>query len=182
MLPLQNLSGDPRQDYFADSMTEELIADLGQVSASRVISRTSTMTYKGTTKTLPQIARELGVDTAVEGSVLRQGNHVRITAQLIDARTDQHLWAGSYVRNLNDVLTLQDEVARTIADQIRIAVTPEERARLARPRIVFTLEAQELYLLGMQALDTGNPRSGIGYFQKAIEKIQLRPGVRCTGR
>ncbi len=105
VLPLQNLSGDPSQDYFADSMTEELIADLGQVSASRVISRTSMMTYKGTTKTLPQIARELGVDTVVEGSVLRQGNQVRITAQLIDARTDHHLWARSYVRNLNDVLT-----------------------------------------------------------------------------
>src|ERR1700724_15581 len=120
VLPLQNLSGDPRQDYFADSMTEELIADLGQVSASRVISRTSTMTYKGTTKTLPQIARELGVDTVVEGSVLRQGNQVRITAQLIDARTDHHLWARSYVRDLNDVLTLQAEVARTIAGQVRI--------------------------------------------------------------
>ena len=169
VLPLQNLSGDPRQNYFADSMTEELIADLGQVSASRVISRTSTMTYKGTTKTLPQIARELGVDTVVEGSVLRQGNQVRITAQLIDARTDHHLWARSYVRDLNDVLTLQDEVARTIADQIRIAVTPEERARLARPRTVDP-EAQELYLQGMQALDTGNPGSGIGYFQKAIDK------------
>jgi TolB-like protein/Flp pilus assembly protein TadD len=169
VLPLQNLSGDPRQDYFADSMTEELIADLGEVSASRVISRTSTMTYKGTTKTLPQIARELGVDTVVEGSVLRQGNQVRITAQLIDARTDHHLWARSYVRDLNDVLTLQAEVARTIADQIRIAVTPEERARLARPRTVDP-EAQELYLQGMQALGTGNPRSGIGYFQKAIDK------------
>ncbi len=169
VLPLQNLSGDPRQDYFADSMTEELIADLGQVSGSRVISRTSTMTYKGTTKTLPQIARELGVDTVVEGSVLRQGNQVRITAQLIDARTDHHLWARSYVRDLNDVLTLQGEVARTIADQIRIAVTPEERARLARPRIVDP-EAQELYLQGEQALDTGNPRSGIDYFQKAIDK------------
>jgi TolB-like protein/tetratricopeptide (TPR) repeat protein len=169
ILPLQNLSGDPRQDYFADSMTEELIADLGQVSASRVISRTSIMTYKGTTKTLPQIARELGVDTVVEGSVLRQGNHVRITAQLIDARTDHHLWARSYARDLNDVLTLQDEVARTIADQIRIAVTPEERARLARPRTVDP-EAQELYLQGMQALDTGNPGSAIGCFQKAIDK------------
>jgi TolB-like protein/Flp pilus assembly protein TadD len=169
VLPLQNLSGDPRQDYFADSMTEELIADLGQVSASRVISRTSTMTYKGTTKTLPQIARELGVDTVVEGSVLRRANQVRITAQLIDARTDHHLWARSYVRNLNDVLTLQDEVARTIADQIRIAVTPEERARLARPRTVDP-EAQELYLQGMQALGTGKPGSGIGYFQKAIDK------------
>jgi len=169
VLPLQNLSGDPRQDYFADSMTEELIADLGQVSASRVISRTSTMTYKGTPKTLPQIAGELGVDTVVEGSVLRQGNQVRITAQLIDARTDHHLWAGSYVRNLNDVLTLQGEVAQTIADQIRIAVTPEEQARLARPRTVDP-EAQELYFQGTQAADTGNPRSGIGYFQKAIDK------------
>ena len=169
VLPLENLSGDPRQDYFADSMTDELIADLGQVSASRVISRTSTMTYKGTTKTLPQIARELGVDAVVEGSVLRQGNQVRITAQLIDAGTDHHLWADSYVRNLNDVLTLQDEVARTIADQIRIAVTPEEQARLARPRTVDP-EAQDLYSQGMQALDTGNPRSGIGYFQKAIDK------------
>jgi TolB-like protein/Tfp pilus assembly protein PilF len=169
VLPLQNLSGDPRQDYFADSMTDELIADLGQVSASRVLSRTSTMTYKGTTKTLPQIARELGVDTAVEGSVLRQGNQVRITAQLIDARTDHHLWARSYVRDLNDVLTLQGEVARTIADQIRVVVTPEERARLARPRTVDP-EAQELYLQGVQALDTGNPESGIGYFQNAVDK------------
>jgi TolB-like protein/Flp pilus assembly protein TadD len=169
VLPLQNLSGDPHQDYFADSMTEELIAGLGQVSALRVISRTSTMTYKGTTKTLPQIARELGVDTVVEGSVLRQDNQVRITAQLIDARTDHHLWARSYVRNVNDTLTLQDEVARSIADQIRIAVTPEEQARLARPRTVDP-EAQELYLQGTQALDTGNPRSGIGYFQKAIDK------------
>jgi TolB-like protein/Tfp pilus assembly protein PilF len=169
VLPLQNLSGDPRQDYFADSMTEELIAALGQVSASRVISRTSMMTYKGTTKTLPQIARELVVDTVVEGSVLRQGNQVRITAQLIDARTDHHLWANSYVRDLNDVLALQDEVARTIADQIRIAVTPEERARLARPRTVDP-EAQELYLQGMQALATGNPGNAIGYFQKAIDK------------
>jgi TolB-like protein/thioredoxin-like negative regulator of GroEL len=169
VLPLQNLSGDPRQDYFADSMTEELIADLGQVSASRVISRTSMMTYKGTTKTLPQIARELGVDAVVEGSALRQGNQVRITAQLIDARTDHHLWARSYVRDLNDVLTLQAEVARTIADQISLAVTPEERARLARPRTVDP-EAQELYLQGMQALGTGNPGNAIGYFQKAIDK------------
>jgi TolB-like protein/tetratricopeptide (TPR) repeat protein len=169
VLPLQNLSGDPGQDYFADSMTEELITDLGQLSASRVISRTSTMTYKGTTKTLPQIARELGVDTVVEGSVLHQGNQVRITAQLIDAKTDHHLWARSYVRDLNDVLTLQAEVARTIADQIRIAVTPEERARLARPRTVDP-EAQELYLQGMQALGSGNPGNAIGYFQKAIAK------------
>jgi TolB-like protein/Tfp pilus assembly protein PilF len=169
VLPLQNLSGDPGQDYFADSMTEELITDLGQVSASRVISRTSTMTYKGTTKTLPQIARELGVDTVVEGSVVHQGDQVRITAQLIDAKTDHHLWAHSYVRDLDDVLTLQAEVARTIADQIRIAITPAERARLGRPRTVEP-QAEELYLQGMQALGLGNPRSGISYFQKAIDK------------
>jgi TolB-like protein/tetratricopeptide (TPR) repeat protein len=169
VLPLQNLSGDPGQDYFADSMTEELITDLGQLSASRVISRTSTMTYKGTTKTLPQIARELGVDTVVEGSVVHQGNQVRITAQLIDARTDHHLWAHSYVRDLDDVLTLQAEVARTIADQVRIAVTPEERARLARPRTV-DAEVEELYLQGMQASGSGNPSGAIDYFQKAIDK------------
>ncbi len=101
--------------------------------------------------------------------MLRQGNQVRITAQLIDARTDHHLWARSYVRDLNDVLTLQAEVARTIADQIRIAVTPEERARLARSRTVDP-EAQAFYLQGMQALGSGNPRSGISYFQKAIDK------------
>jgi TolB-like protein/Tfp pilus assembly protein PilF len=169
VLPLENLSGDPHQDYFADSMTEELIADLGEVSASRVISRTSTMTYKGTRKTLPQIARELGVDTVVEGSVLRQGNQVRITAQLIDARTDHHLWARSYVRDVSNVLTLQAGVARTIADQIRIAVTPEERARLARPRPVDP-QAQELYLQGMQDLNRGDPGGAIGSFQKAIDK------------
>ena len=169
VLPLENLSGDPRQDYFADSLTDELIADLGQVSALRVISRTSAMTFKGTKKTLPEIARELGVDAVVEGSVLRQGNQVRITAQLIDAKTDDRLWSGTYVRDLGDVLTLQAEVARAMVDQIRIEVTPEQRARLARSRTVDP-EAQELYLQGMQALGTGNPGNAIGYFQQAIGK------------
>jgi TolB-like protein len=149
VLPIENLSGDPRQDYFADSLTDELIADLGQVSALRVISRTSAMTYKGTKKTLPEIARELGVNAVVEGSVLGRGNQVRITAQLIDAKTDDRLWSCSYVRDLDDVLTLQAEVARGIADQIRIEVTPEERARLAGSRTVDP-DAQELYLQGMQ--------------------------------
>src|SRR5216683_3983731 len=169
ILPLQNLSGDPGQDYFADGMTEELIADLGQVSALRVISRTSAMTYKGTKKTLPEIARELGVDAIVEGSVLREENQVRITAQLIDARTDQHIWAHNYVRDLTSVLALQGEVAQAIADEISINVTPQEQARLARARPV-NEEAQDLYLLGLHMLNAGDPRKAAAYLQEAIDK------------
>ncbi|NYF80242.1 TPR end-of-group domain-containing protein [Granulicella arctica] len=169
ILPLQNLSGDPRQEYFADGMTEELIADLGQVSLLRVISRTSVMSYKGTKKTLPEIGRELGVDAIVEGSVLREGNEVRITAQLIDAKTDQHIWARSYVRDLTSVLALQGEVAQTIADEISINVTPQEQARLTRPRPV-SEEAQDLYLLGIHLLNSGDPRRASNYLQEAIDK------------
>jgi TolB-like protein/Flp pilus assembly protein TadD len=169
ILPLQNLSGDPQQDYFADGMTEELIADLGQVSALRVISRTSAMTYKGTKKTLPEIARELGVDAIVEGSVLREENQVRITAQLIDARTDQHIWAHNYVRDLTSVLALQGEVAQAIADEISINVTPQEQARLARARPV-NEEAQDLYLLGLHLLNSGDPRKAAVYLQEATDK------------
>ncbi len=169
VLPLKNLSGDPKQEYFADGMTEELIADLGQVSALRVISRTSVMTYKGTKKRLPEIARELGVDGVVEGSVVREGNQARITVQLIDARTDHHLWARTYVRDLKSVLELQGEVAQEVADAIRIEVTPQEKTRLVRARPV-NPEAQDLYLRGMLFSNTGHPESAIDYFQKAIDK------------
>jgi TolB-like protein/Tfp pilus assembly protein PilF len=169
ILPLQNLSGDPSQDYFADGITEELIADLGQVSALRVISRTSAMTYKGTKKTLPEIAHELGVDAIVEGSTVREGNHVRVTAQLIDARTDQHIWAHNYVRDLTSVLALQGEVAQTIADEISIKMTPQEQARLARARPV-NGEAQDLYLQGKHLLNQGDPQKAIGFLQQAIDK------------
>jgi TolB-like protein len=169
ILPLENLSGDPQQEYFADGMTDELITDLGQVSALRVISRTSVMTYKGTKKMLPQIARELGVDAVVEGSVLREGSQVRITAQLIDARSDQHIWAQSYVRNLTSVLALQGEVAQAIADQVRINLTPQEQARLTRARPMNT-EAQDLYLLGIHMLNTGEPRKAIEYLQESVDK------------
>src|SRR5580704_9430711 len=165
ILPLQNLSGDPGQDYFADGMTEELIADLGQVSALRVISRTSAMTYKGTRKTLPEIAHELGVDAIMEGSVVREGGQVRITAQLINARTDHHIWAHSYVRDLTSVLALQGEVAQAIADEISIKMTPQEQARLARARPVNS-EAQDLYLQGKHLLNEGDPQKAIGYFQE----------------
>src|SRR3984957_12513820 len=118
VLPLENLSGESSQNYFSDGMTDELITDLAQISALRVISRTSVMVYKGARKPLPQIARELHVDAVVEGTVLRAGDQVRITAQLIDASTDKHLWSQSYQGELRDTLALQDRVAREIAEQI----------------------------------------------------------------
>ena len=169
ILPLQNLSGDPRQEYFADGMTEELIADLGQIGPLRVISRTSAMTYKGTKKNLPQIARELGVDAVVEGSVWREGKRVRIAAQLIDARTDRHLWARNYDRALTSVLALQGEVAQDVADEIRVELTPQAEARLSRTRPEYA-DAQELYLKGVQLLNHGEPRKAVGYLQDAIDK------------
>jgi TolB-like protein/Flp pilus assembly protein TadD len=169
ILPLENLSGDPGQDYFADGITEELTADLGQVSALRVISRTSAMTYKGTKKTLPEIARELGVGAIVEGSVVREHNQVRITVQLIDARTDDHIWAHNYVRDLTSVLALQGEVAQAIADEISINVTPQEQARLSRARPV-DREAHDLYLQGIYLLNQGDPKNAVDYLQKAIDE------------
>jgi len=137
VLPLENLSGDPAQEYFADGMTDELITDLAKISGLRVISRTSVMKFKGNHREqLPEIAKALNVNTIVEGSVLRVGDKVRITAQLIDAATDKHLWAESYERDTRDVLTLQDEVASTIAQQIDVELTPNEQARFAQPRPV----------------------------------------------
>jgi TolB-like protein/Tfp pilus assembly protein PilF len=169
ILPLANLSGDPQQEYFADGMTDELITDLGQVSALRVISRTSVMTYKGTKKRLPEIARELAVDAVVEGSVLREGNQVRVTAQLIDARADQHIWAQTYVRDLTSVLALQGEVAQAIADQVSIKLTPQEQARVTRAHPMNT-EAQDLYLRGTHMLNTGEPRKAVEYLQQSVDK------------
>jgi TolB-like protein/Tfp pilus assembly protein PilF len=169
ILPLKNLSGDTAQDFFADGMTEELINSLGQVSTLRVISLTSAMSYKGTHKKLPEIAQELAVDGVVEGSVLREGNQVRISAQLIDAKTDRPVWAHEYVRDMTSVLALQGEVAQAIADQIRITMTPQEQARLARSRPIDP-EAQDLYLHGILQLDADDCGSAIGYFQKALAK------------
>jgi TolB-like protein/DNA-binding winged helix-turn-helix (wHTH) protein/Flp pilus assembly protein TadD len=172
VLPLQNLSGDKDQEYFVDGMTDELITHLGQMSALRVISRTSVMQYKRTAKTLPQIGRELGADAILVGAVFRSGNRVRITAQLIDARTDHHLWAHAYERDLRDVLDLQDEVARDIANGIRLELTPQERARLAGSHPV-NPEAHEAYLKGRfywnQFTETDVKKS-LGFFQQAIEK------------
>jgi TolB-like protein/DNA-binding winged helix-turn-helix (wHTH) protein/Tfp pilus assembly protein PilF len=147
VLPLESLSNDASQDYFADGMTDELISDLGQISALRVISRTSVMGYKHARKPLPQIARELNVDAVVEGTVLRSGDQVRITAQLIDAAADKHLWSKSYEGELKDTLALQSNVARAIADQIQINLNPQERAALKSVKVV-NPEAYEDYLKG----------------------------------
>ncbi len=170
ILPFDNLSHDPEQEYFADGMTEELITNLGKVSALRVISRTSVMQYKGTRKPLPQIARELNVDAIVEGTVERSENRVRITANLLYAPTDRHLWAESYERDLRDVLALQDEVARAIASEVQIKVTPQEQARLAAARPV-NPEAHRLCLLGRFYWNKRNDeglRNAVDQFQRAV--------------
>ena len=172
VLPLANLSRDPEQDFFADGMTEELITSLAKIGALKVISRTTVMRYKGTDKSLPDIARELDVDAVVEGSVLRVGERVRITAQLIHAATDTHLWAESYDRDLRDVLALQSEAARAIAAEIRIKLKPQERARLARVRAVDPA-AHEALLRGRYFLGRWSPpglQKAVEYCQQAIER------------
>ncbi|MCI0404002.1 MAG: protein kinase [Acidobacteria bacterium] len=171
VLPLANLSRDPEQEYFSDGMTEALITDLCKIGALKVISRTSAMRYKGTDKPLPEIARELGVDAVVEGSVLRAGERVRITAQLIHAETDEHLWAESYERDVRDVLSLQSEVARSIAQEIRGKLTPQEQARLGRSHRVRP-EAHDAYLRGRFQWNKRTEaalREALRYFQQAIE-------------
>ena len=172
VLPLDNLSGDASQDYFADGMTDELITDLAQISALRVISRTSAMVYKGARKPLPQIARELNVDAVVEGTVLRAGDQVRITAQLIQAPDDKHLWAESYEGNVRDTLALQNKVARAIAEQIRINLNPHEQAALKNARVL-NPEAYESYLKGRYFWNkrTANGlKVALAYFNQAIEE------------
>ena len=149
VLPLKNLSGDPTQEYFCDGMTDAVINDLCKVAALRVISTTSVMLYKDVRKSLTQIARELGVDAIVEGSVLRSGGRVRINAQLIQPGKERQLWAASYEREVKDVLALQSEVAGTIAGAVRTRLTPEDRTRLASTRTV-NPEAYEEYLLGQR--------------------------------
>ncbi len=171
VLPLQNLSRDPDQQFFADGMTESLISSLAQVRALKVISRTSVMRYKGSPKSLPQIAHELGVDAVLEGSVQRVGQRVKITAQLIHAATDSHLWAKDYERDLTDVLDLQDEVARAVAGEIRIQVTAEESRRLNQSRRVVPA-AYEAYLQGRYhrwKLDENNLKQAIAYYERAIQ-------------
>jgi TolB-like protein/DNA-binding winged helix-turn-helix (wHTH) protein/Flp pilus assembly protein TadD len=177
VLPLESLSSDQSQDYFADGMTDELISDLGQISALRVISRTSAMGYKHARKPLPQIARELNVDAVVEGTVLRSGDQVRITAQLIEAATDRHLWSQSYEGELRDTLVLQNKVAKAIAEQIRINLNPQEQAALKKDKIVDP-QAYESYLKGRYFWNKRTPdglQAARAYFDQAIEEDPTYP-------
>ena len=170
VLPLANLSGSPAQDFFADGMTDALITDLSKIQALRVISRTSTLRYRGTSKALPEIARELNVDAVVEGSVLRSGERVRITAQLIEAATDRHVWADNYERDVRDVNSLQRDVARAIAGEIRARLTESEQRRLAVVRRV-NPQAHEAYLRGRAEADRyteAGVRRAVTFYEQAI--------------
>jgi TolB-like protein/DNA-binding winged helix-turn-helix (wHTH) protein/tetratricopeptide (TPR) repeat protein len=170
VLPLENVSGDGSQDYFADGMTDALITRLAQISTLRVISRTSVMTYKNVHRPLAEIARDLNVDAVVEGSVSRAGERIRVTAQLIDARNDKQLWGGSYDEDIRDTLVLQSRVTRAIAGQIRATLNPQERLTLAKSRTVDP-DAYEAYLKGRYFWNkrTGEGlRTAIDYFRRAI--------------
>jgi TolB-like protein/DNA-binding winged helix-turn-helix (wHTH) protein len=169
VLPLENLSHDPEEEYFADGMTEELITNLSKIGALRVISRTSVMQYKGARKSLPEIARELKVDGIIEGSVLRSGSRVRITAQLINAQADQHLWGATYDRDLRDILVLQSEVARTVAQEVRVTLTPQEHKYLSNAQTVDP-EAYQLYLQGRHYVSIEQWEKGREYFDQATQR------------
>jgi TolB-like protein/DNA-binding winged helix-turn-helix (wHTH) protein len=172
VLPLENVSGDPSQDYFADGMTDQLITNLGQIGSLRVISRTTIMQYRGVHKALPQIAHELNVDAVVEGTVMRSGGRVRISAQLIQASVDRQLWAQSYEDQVQNVLAVQHEISKAIANQVRMALTPRGhiRAGIDRP---LDPEAYESYLRGEYWLNRFTPESiqqATVHFQHAIDK------------
>jgi len=172
VLPLTNLSGDPEQEYFADGMTEALITELGKISGPRVISRQSVMQYKGSKKSLREIARELNVDAVLEGAVARSGDRVKVTVHLAQASPERQLWAQEYDRSIRDALSLQGEIARAITDEIQAKLTPEERTRLASSRSI-NPEAQDSYLRGLYF---GNNYTEVGlqtaiaHFKAAIEK------------
>jgi TolB-like protein/Tfp pilus assembly protein PilF len=172
VLPLENLAPDPDGDYFADSMTEALITGLAKIGSLRVVSRTSIMRYKNTQKSLPEIGKELSVDAIVEGSVQREGNRVRISTRLVRAATDQHMWADAYDRELRNVLILQNEVARTIAQQVQGKLTPEEHARLSTAREVdpgaYELAIKGRYFWVKRTEESIN--RALALFQQAVER------------
>jgi TolB-like protein/DNA-binding winged helix-turn-helix (wHTH) protein len=171
VLPVTNLSGDTDQDYFADGMTDALITDLGKISALRVISRTSVMQYKGTKKPLPEIARDLNVDAVIEGTVSRSGNHVRITANLLQASPEKHLWAQSYESDVSDALSVQGQIAQSVAREIQVTLTQKERNLLSSHRPA-NPDAQDLYFRGhyLQFDTEERQEKAIRYLQQAIEK------------
>jgi TolB-like protein/DNA-binding winged helix-turn-helix (wHTH) protein/Flp pilus assembly protein TadD len=171
VLPLTNLSGDTAQDYFSDGLTETLTNDLGKFSVLRVISRTSAMQYKGTKKAVPEIARDLNVDAVIEGTVLRSGNHVRITVNLIQAQPEKHLWAESYDAEAGDILNVQAAVAQSVAQEIKVTLTPPAHPPLKSQTV--NPEAQDLYFRGLHAWNSGTSegtQNAINYFQRSIDK------------
>ena len=174
VLPLDNLSGDPSQEYLADGMTDELITGLGQIGALRVISRTTAMQYKNAHKSLPQIAKELNVDAVVEGSVVRSGDRIRIAAQLIEALADKQLWARSYEGDLKDVLGMQNQVASAVAEQIRIKVTSQEKIQLAGAHEV-NPRALEAFFKGQAALEDNYPKADEKALQLFHQAVQIDP-------
>jgi TolB-like protein/Tfp pilus assembly protein PilF len=171
VLPFENLSGDPEQEYFVDGMTDALSAELGKIKALRVISRTSAMRYKNTEKSIPEIAKELGVDAVIEGSVLKAGNDVRVTAQLVDGRTDAHLWSDNYTGTLNNILALQSQVTLAIARQIEVVLAPEEEVRITHTEAV-NPDAYEAFLKGKFFYDKSTEegfKKGVDYLERAID-------------
>jgi serine/threonine-protein kinase len=172
VLPLVNVSGDPNNEYFADGMTEALITELAKLDELKVISRTSVMQYKGVTRPLKEIGRELGVSAVVEGSVMRDAGRVRITAQLIDAATDEHLWADSYDRDLQDILMLQHNIAQTIAETIQVRLTPEDQAASVQIDSIDP-EAYDAYLKGLhhsRRMTGTDFEKAVEYFEEAIRR------------
>ena len=172
VLPLQNYSGDPQQEYFVDGMTDSVIADLGKIKDLRVISRTSVTPYKNSRKSMREIASDLHADAVIEGSVARSADRIRITVQLIDASRDQHLWSEGYEREMKDIFALQSQVAQAIAEQVHAVVTPEEQGHLSRSRVIDP-EVYELYLKGRRIMERGglqDVRNAIDYFQSGLEK------------
>jgi TolB-like protein/tetratricopeptide (TPR) repeat protein len=173
VLPLQNLSGDPGQEYLADGITEALIGRLSDIRDLRVISHTSVMRFKNPQLSVPEIAKQLGVDAIVEGSVMREGDRIRVTAQLIRGPTDRHFWSETYDREMKDALSLQSELAQAIAARVKVTVTGEEQRRLTATRTVAP-EVYESYLKGRFALNKGTSKAGVqeglDYFDEAIKK------------
>ena len=182
VLPFENLSRDPDQEYYADAMTDELITNLGKIRALRVISRTSVMSYKGTRKLLAQVGRELNVEGVVEGTVLRSGDRVRIDAQLVQVNPEKHLWAETYDRDLRDVLGLQEDVARDIAREIRIKLTPLELARLCPSRQSGGSGGLPERSLSLEQKDGAGLGEEYRIFQSGhTEGLEQRAGLRGTG-
>lgn len=172
VLPLANLSGDPSQQYFADGMTELLTTDLGRIGQIRVISRTSAMRYKSTTKTIPQVARELNVEAVIEGGVARSGDRLRITVQLIQAKNERHLWADAYEGDVRDAFSLQDKVALDIAERVQAQFSGAERSKLMGAAVIDPV-AEEEYFRGRYDSNTWTAaalESSIGHFEQAVQR------------